>query len=63
MRIAFRVYLGRIGINVLTQRAIVHAQNGFGILEKLVHQRSPFTTEGVVAWIERRSSFPFSHLG
>jgi hypothetical protein len=32
--IAFRVQLGRIVINVRTQRPLMHAQQGLGILEK-----------------------------
>jgi len=44
VRIAFRAYLGRIGINVLAQRSLAHAEDGLGLFEKQVHQCSPSTT-------------------
>src|SRR5438132_12741385 len=43
VRIAFRAYLGRIGINVLAQRSLAHVKDGSGVFEKLVHQCSPST--------------------
>ncbi len=39
--IAFCAQFGRLGINVLTQRPLRHAQQGLGIREKQVHRCSP----------------------